>query len=243
MLIIIALQILVAWLLIRWFLSRGRGAQEPKRALVEAFGFGLLGFGIAMVLELVFVGDPSAIKHFASHGKAATELAAISFLMVGLIEELAKLLPLTWFVYNRPFFNTPTDGIIYYGFAGLGFGLLENILYTLAFGEGVGIARLILMPYFHAALTGIAGFYIVSHKLKRVSYMHVVAAIVVLVALHGLYDFLLESGNVGWFFLALAILVVIVSGLFRYMTRARELDQDLALTSGTIPTDNPVIPS
>jgi RsiW-degrading membrane proteinase PrsW (M82 family) len=236
-------------------LSHGRGAQEPKRALVEAFGFGLLGFGIAMVLELIFVGDPSQVKHFASHGKQATELAAISFLVVGLIEELAKLLPLTWFVYKRPYFNTPTDGIIYYAFAGLGFGLLENILYTLTMGPAVGIARLILMPYFHAALTGIAGFYIVSHKLRRVSYLHVVAAIIVLVALHGLYDFLLESGNIGLILLALPILALIVTGLFRYMAKARKLDQELSLTveatsgatlvptSGTIPTDSPVIPS
>jgi hypothetical protein len=122
-------------------------------------------------------------------------------------------------------------------------------------GPAVGIARLILMPYFHAALTGIAGFYIVSHKLRRVSYLHVVAAIIVLVALHGLYDFLLESGNIGLILLALPILALIVTGLFRYMAKARKLDQELSLTveattgatlvptSGTIPTDSPVIPS
>ena len=49
--------------------------------------------------------------------------------------------------------------MIYFAPGGLGFGFAENILYTLADGAGTGIGRLIIVSFFHAALTGAAGYF------------------------------------------------------------------------------------
>jgi RsiW-degrading membrane proteinase PrsW (M82 family) len=231
MLYIIDLHIGVAVLLVYLFLRNGRAHREPKKALVEAVGLGVLGNVAALILELWLVParTDKLTNYVSNHDAHATLLAVWSFLLVALIEEVVKFFPLTWLVYKRPFFNEHTDGVLYFGFAGMAFGLVENILYTVAFGTAAGVERLFLTPYFHAALTGIAGFYIASRKIRNIPMWRVVLAISTLILLHGFYDFAVGSGSVWLVLMALVVTVALVIGLFWYMRRARKLDQRLAI--------------
>jgi RsiW-degrading membrane proteinase PrsW (M82 family) len=228
---VINLHIGVAILLVYLFLRNGRAHREPHKALVEAAGLGVLGNVLALILELWLVpGRQDQLENFvAHHDLHLTLLAAWSFLLVGIIEETVKFLPLTWMVYWRPYFNEHTDGVLYFSFAGLAFGLVENILYTLSEGVGAGISRLFLTPYFHAALTGIAGYYIASRKIRHIPLWRVFLAIGTLMVIHGFYDFSVSSGSLPLVLMALAITGSLVFALFWYMRRARLLDQKLAI--------------
>ena len=52
-----------------------------------------------------------------------------AFLAIGLLEELAKLLPFLVVILRFKDFDEPVDGIVYASFLGLGFAAAENLYY------------------------------------------------------------------------------------------------------------------
>jgi RsiW-degrading membrane proteinase PrsW (M82 family) len=173
-----------------WFLiSHDRGAKEPVSGLWTAVGFGALGAVMAAYAEGWLINSDNLISGMPQGTIMTTAL------LVGLIEEACKFLPLALYIYKRPYFNEYTDGVIYFALAGLAFGLPENILYTLQYGKEAGIARLLLTPLFHAAVTGVVGFFLIKAKLEGKPAFYVVPAFLIAALLHGLYDFGLSSGS------------------------------------------------
>jgi RsiW-degrading membrane proteinase PrsW (M82 family) len=150
---------------------------------------------------------------------------------VGLIEEACKFLPLALFIYKKRYFNEHTDGLIYFALAGLGFGLPENILYTLQFGARAGATRLFLTPLFHAASTGAIGYFLIKRKLARQSALGIGVPLVMVAALHGLYDFGLLSGSNNYQAGALTITLGMSLGLFMLFLKATEKDQDMGISA------------
>lgn len=189
-------------------------------ALWGAFGFGFLGLVIAVLLESVLIPDIFLDDYV--HPLSTLILPALG---VGIIEELAKALPISLFLYKKRYFNEHTDGIIYFGLAGLGFGLPENILYTLQFGAGAGVGRLFLTPFFHAATTGLIGYALIRMKLDRDAKWKYGGVILAAVGLHGLYDFGLSTQEPLLVVLSIMITVALTVGLFLLFAHARSLDQ------------------
>jgi len=218
LLAIILVFIILSAGLARYMLGRDHGEKEPRGALWKAFGIGFLGLILAGGLELIFLSGTDL------PGQPLDTLIWMS-LAVGLIEELSKCVPLIFLLYRKRYFNEHTDGVIYFALAGMGFGLPENILYTLQFGAGAGLVRLILTPIFHAATTGLIGYMLVKVKLDHAP-KYTVAVTIALVALaHGLYDFGLYS-HIGWFVvLSLVITVALSINLFILYHKATVLDQ------------------
>lgn len=212
-------------LLVVYLLSKDRGEREPKTALWAAAGFGVLALVLAAVLEGFFVKlDPSG-----SLGANRTVLRGS--MLIGLIEESAKFIPLAIFIYHKRYFNEHTDGVIYFAIAGLAFGLPENLLYTLGGGVAAGIVRLILTPYFHAATTATIGYFLIRHKISKRPFGLVVLAYVSMVVAHGMYDFGMFSG-VGWYtLLSLGITATVTGALFWFIRRALKLDQNMGLAA------------
>jgi RsiW-degrading membrane proteinase PrsW (M82 family) len=211
---------------VTWFLlSRDRGSREPVGALWGAGGFGILGFILALILENRFltVDDTSLSHHLGT--------ALITFLAVGIIEEAVKFAPLALFIFKKPHFNEHTDGIIYFALCGLSFGLFENIGYTLGYGSGVGLSRILLVPFFHAATTGIAGYYLARAKVEHKPWTTCLLPLSALAVLHGLYDFGLSSGVPVLLVLSLMTTLLFTIGLFLYYMRAGELDKAMGLSA------------
>lgn len=173
--------------LVWFFLHNDQGQKEPRGAILAAAGFGVLAAFIAAWLEI-----------FLSLNKLLTEPGAKLFGMamcVGFIEECAKFVPMALFIKGKSYFNEHTDGIIYFGIAGLTFGFIENIIYlfsndNLGGSQYTGIIRLIVLFFFHAASTGIVGYYFAKAKLHRQSALRPALALLTLAVVHGLYDFL-----------------------------------------------------
>jgi RsiW-degrading membrane proteinase PrsW (M82 family) len=217
-LIVMAFVLIAAGL--AWYLiSHDRGEREPIGALWIAAGFGFVGAIAAAVIESVLI----PAKHVLPG--AALPVLFGSTLLVGVIEEACKFLPLALFLYRKRYFNEHTDGVIYFALAGLGFGLPENILYSLQYGAGVGLGRIILTPLFHAAITAMVGFFLARNKLARGSFRATLYALVLAMVLHGLYDFGLASGVSIYALVSIAITLALSFGLFLFYAKATELDQ------------------
>jgi RsiW-degrading membrane proteinase PrsW (M82 family) len=217
--------ILIVVGLVWYLLSRDRGSREPVGALWAAAGFGVLGIAIAIFLETKLLPLDSAID------SKNLGFVLVSFLAVGIIEEVAKFGPLAAFIYKKPYFNEHTDGIIYFAISGITFGLFENIGYTLGFGAKVGLTRIILVPFFHAATTGMVGYYLAKAKVEHRPWQMCLLPLLALALLHGVYDFGLTS-NIGVFQVLSLVLTLLFSvGLFLYYMRANELDKAVGLSA------------
>lgn len=221
-LVFIGLAGFLAW----YFISHDHGEKEPIMALWAALGFGLLGAVAAGYLEVKLLsGELSPTGVTAVGGKLL--FAAMA---VGVIEEACKFLPLAFFLYRKRYFNEHTDGVIYFALAGLGFGVPENILYTMQGGVKTGIGRLILTPFFHAAVTALVGYYLAKTKLRHGSLWTVAAALGVAALIHGVYDFGAFIGGGPFLVLSFMITFAMTVMLFMFYMRASEHDQDQGLS-------------
>ena len=221
LLIFIGVAVGLAWFLI----SHDRGAKEPIAMLWLALGLGFLGAVVASFVE----GWLIPASHLLPGTPYGTLL--VTSLSIGVIEEGCKFLPLAFLIYKKPYFNEHTDGVIYFALAGIGFGLPENILYTLQFGTKTGAVRLVMTPFFHAATTGLVGYYLVKRKLAGQSPLGIWLPLAGLMALHGLYDFGLSSGSTLYIIGSLLITLGLSIGLFMAFLRASQRDQDRGLSA------------
>jgi RsiW-degrading membrane proteinase PrsW (M82 family) len=221
LLIFVAIAAALAWFLI----AHDRGAKEPVYALWAAAGLGLAGAAGAGLLESRLINSDNLLTGMPLGTIMTAALA------VGIIEEICKFVPAAVFIYKRPFFNEHTDGIIYFALAGLAFGLPENILYTLQYGKSAGLARLLLTPIFHAAVTGTVGYYLAKAKLSGRSAWNVLPALAGAIVLHAIYDFGLVSGNKLYAVFSLAITLGISIALFMLYADATDRDQALGISA------------
>jgi RsiW-degrading membrane proteinase PrsW (M82 family) len=208
-----------------WFLVvHDHGEKEPIAALWMAAGFGLAGGLLAAFLEGWLIPANNLLP-----GTPQGTLL-LSALAIGVIEEGCKFIPLALVLYKRRYFNEHTDGVIYFALAGLGFGLPENLLYTMEFGTKTGIVRVLMTPLFHAAATGLVGYCLIKRKLAGRSVFGVWLPLAGVMVLHGLYDFGLLSGSGLYTTGSLIISLGTGVGLFMLFLRANERDQDMGLS-------------
>jgi len=220
LLFFVAVAVGLAWYLI----SHDHGEKEPVGMLWAAVFFGVIGGFIAANLE----GWAIDAKDLLPGGSITSLL--IAMLMVGIIEEACKFVPLALVLYNKRYFNEHTDGIIYFALAGLGFGLPENIMYTMQYGAKTGLTRIVLTPLFHAALTAIVGYFLVKRKLDGNSVWGIIPVLLAAMAVHGLYDFGLTVGSGVLAAISVLITLSLTVIMFALYVRATELDQDMGLS-------------
>jgi RsiW-degrading membrane proteinase PrsW (M82 family) len=221
LLIFIGLSVGLAWYLI----AHDRGEKEPIAALWMAAGFGVFAAIIVAGLEAKFIPDTDQLV-----GQSNLNILW-AMLGVGVIEEACKFVPLALFLYRKRYFNEHTDGIIYFALAGLGFGLPENILYTMQYGTEAGKARLLLTPIFHAAITGMVGYFLIKGKLVKHSPWRILVPLSIAMLLHGLYDFGLTAKSDFLSLMSVVITLGLSGGLFWLFLRATQQDQDQGLSA------------
>ncbi|HEY1645533.1 MAG TPA: PrsW family intramembrane metalloprotease [Candidatus Saccharimonadales bacterium] len=206
-------------------MKNNKGEKEPISALWIAAGFGLIGALAAVVIEKELI----PLHNLLAGSRFSVMLP--SFLAVGVIEETLKFLPLAIFIYPKKYFNKHIDGIIYFAIAGLGFGLPENILYTLDYGSKAGLNRLILTPFFHAAITGMVGYFLIKAKLSKKNPLSIWPVLVFAVLVHSLYDFGLSSGTNLFTFISITITLALSTNCLNLFLKAKDLDEDAGLVA------------
>jgi len=173
-----------------WFVDRldAKRPEPPRLRRLVALG-GMVSVIPAIVLELVLGRTVGAKVAPAMTYQGATFQA---FIVAAFVEEACKIAVVYWIVWRRPELDERMDGIVYASRAGLGFALVENVLYLLNQGSLGGqlslwIMRAALAVPGHAMWTGMSGAMAARRRFDGRG-LGIVGGYLLAVAFHGAYD-------------------------------------------------------
>ena len=198
---------------------------EPKGLLRQvALWGGLATLPVALVeAGLVLVGPEEGVAH----------ALYTAFVVAALVEEAAKALVMYLLVWRHPAFDERLDGIVYATRAGLGFAMVENILYLWRAPETAPgfVALFVLRAAFavpgHAIYAGFMGYWAARRRFDGLG-PGLLGGLGVAVVLHGAYDaslFLLtdvESGLGMWTLVVMLVPFGVLVGGYRRLHRHAE---------------------
>jgi RsiW-degrading membrane proteinase PrsW (M82 family) len=169
---------------------KDRHLPEPVGHLFTAFLLGFLAFWLGTLAYQLLGVLNLRFDAFVLAENNPIGLAFYAVFGIGLIEELAKIIPFMLVILRFNEFDEPLDGIIYASFIALGFAAVENWHY-LPYLVGVeAIARGFAGPVVHIVFASIWGYYIGAAHLARKSVVKaVMGALAVTALLHGVYDY------------------------------------------------------
>jgi len=174
-----------------WVVDRlDRKRPEPPRLRRLVTFMGMVSVVPALVIEMVLmrtVGDrvPPPLTYQGASFHA--------FVIAAFVEEACKIYVVYRIVWKRPEFDERLDGIVYASRAGLGFALVENVLYLLQQPSLGGqletwMMRAVLAVPGHAMWTGMIGAMAARRRFDRKG-LGLTGGYLLAVAFHGAYDF------------------------------------------------------
>ncbi len=213
---------------------------EPRRTLrLVALAGALSGFIVVAVGTMLRPLGPEVGTYAAA--------AYDAFIVAAGPEEAAKLACVLIVAWRRPEFDERMDGIVYGARAGLGFALVENVVYLLIIPNSLGeflslfVARALLAVPGHAAWGAILGYFAARRRFDGRG-PGMLGGYLLAVLLHGLYDASLfavpvaiANGHTAWalgiwgvpvFAYAPPLLVILGSVLAMRMFAARAVAAD-----------------
>lgn len=194
-----------------YFYIKDRYAPEPRGWILRIFVLGMLStIPIALVEAGIGALYPSDLF--------------LAMVVAPVVEEVGKFLVVYWFVFRRPVFDEPIDGIVYAVTAALGFAALENFVYlfaayseTLTLPLELSVLRAVLSVPGHALMSSMWG-YALGHSLvtphpliTRLIFQGLLLAIV----LHAAFNFLIGAGVIG----ATLLILVLAPAMWLIATR------------------------
>lgn len=167
---------------------------EPLRLLSLSFLLGCISvipaIALSTLMGKLLLDNP---------GESLGETFIFAFLVVAFSEELSKYFFLKRFLYPKPDFDEPYDGITYSVMISMGFATLENILYVYMRGNGsyeMALLRMVTAVPAHATFAIVMGYYVGIAKFKRsLGLFYSLAGLLLATAMHGSYDFFLMQNN------------------------------------------------
>jgi len=194
---------------------------EPKKRIAQTFFLAIALAPIAILAQWLFV-------YATSRYAPGTNIAAspLFFGWAALVEELVKLMAVTYVVYRTADFDEPVDGMVYMITAGLGFAAIENMLVlfrNIPDGVQVTLQILVLRTFgatlLHALSSALLGYFVAlawflfQHS-RKILWMGIAMASM----FHFLFNILLVnlSPRNGLLFssITLAVMVFFISILF-----------------------------
>ncbi len=136
-----------------------------------------------------------AIEQLAGAGivqKSLTAAAATSFLVIGPVEELFKLLAVWVSIFRSRDFSEPMDGIVYAVTSALGFACVENVIYILQLGPASLLSRAVFATPAHILFASMWGYYLGLARFELEGELRLVAkGLLIAAAFHGVYNFVI----------------------------------------------------
>lgn len=216
----IALYFSVIWGIFFYYIFR-TAQVKTKQTIILFFSTQLAAFSLTNIQLLPVISNLYALTNSASIFSRF-----IGFTLgVGLLEELIKAIPL-FLILRLSRQPLIPQTLVYYGLmSGIGFGVLEGVLYQttlnteLDYNEAffMNIARLTSLPFLHAIWAGIAGYFLsfaFLFPLNRKSLY--ILAIAIPAFLHGTYD------TFGWNIFGLASTIISLLLLMFYLKRSND---------------------
>jgi RsiW-degrading membrane proteinase PrsW (M82 family) len=174
-----------------WVVDRldAKRPEPPSLRRLVVLG-GMLSVIPAILLEMSignWLGEPAG-KPVLTYWGASTS----AFVVAAMIEEACKISVIYWVVWKRPEFDERMDGIVYGSRAGLGFALVENVLYLLNADDMSGLMRMwilraVLAVPGHAMWSGMIGA-MAARKRFDGRGLGLLGGYLLAVAFHGAYD-------------------------------------------------------
>ncbi|NVB78026.1 MAG: PrsW family intramembrane metalloprotease [Kofleriaceae bacterium] len=186
----IALSGAIPALIAMWLVDRlDRKRPEPARTRRLVAFVGMLSVIPAIGLEMLAMRTlGESVQPRMTYQGASFH----AFVVAAAIEEACKIMVVYWVVWRRPEFDERMDGIVYASRAGLGFALVENVLYLLQEATLGGqlqtwILRAVLAVPGHAMWTGMIGAMAARRRFDGRG-LGLVGGYLLAVAFHGAYD-------------------------------------------------------
>lgn len=213
---------------------------EPWWLVLATFAIGFASQRVAGGVEVWSWHASEYLDHRAlamDHRATAFPVSfALCFLVVGVVEEGAKLLATT-FARRRREFDEPIDGIVYAAAAAIGFAAAENIEYFTDYrlADGITVSRSLLAMPGHVMMSAVWG-YALGQGLLRRGRLRALGWFAVAAALHAAWDTAAEFrwNHASQVILAaqVAIFIVLVRAALRWGTVERHDAGGAAAASG-----------
>jgi RsiW-degrading membrane proteinase PrsW (M82 family) len=197
--------------------------REPIRYVFYCFIYGAFGaVTLAYIINLLLLHGISL-----SDNSYSFDSLKWSVIFAPLIEETAKgLFLFTGFIKINV--DNLTDGLVYGGAVGLGFGMTENFLYFLSFGTSIEsliiliIIRTIFSAVMHCISTAIFGAFIYIFKFSRQlsKYFFLLMGIVISISIHSTWNLCVTISS-GYFYGLFFIMGILVIFIFLYIFSLR----------------------
>ena len=201
--------------------------KEPVWLLSAAFVWG----AVPAALLALFFNTLFSLPFYALFSESSAELAtggAIAPVVEEVVKGLALFLIL---VVQRHELDSPLDGIIYGAMVGMGFAMVENVLYyTTYFGENgasgwneLVLVRGVIFGLNHALYSSLTGLGIALAQMSRNWVVRIAAPLLGLfaaIALHAIHNVAMFAGSIigfltgltfGWGGVVLTIAIIVLS--------------------------------
>lgn len=208
---------------------------EPRRSVLIVFAGGIASAFVAVFAELV------VFRLILDTAVSMERQAFTFFLIIGVIEEYVKYLPVKFLVLRRKDFDEPIDGMIYMITAALGFAALENILFVLPVfqtsilsGLTITTSRFFGANLLHALCSGIVGFFLARSFFSPRRPHAIAFGVLVAALLHAVFNYLIIIREVlpaGIFYLAFLLIIMFTAVVLDF----RRLRRASAATETTLP--------
>ncbi len=228
---------MVGYMLIIWRMDKYE--REPLKYVLLHFSWGAFGAILFAVIGSTIMS--AQISLFFSDPESISLLESV--LVAPFVEEITKGIFLVATVSNRRFDNL-TDGLVYGGAIGLGFGMTENFMYFLSYGDTIEawIALVIIRSGFSAVMHCIAtatfGAFLGITKFSnsRIRFVFPFAGLTIAMFIHFLWNFSVSFENTyifGFLFMLIIILIFFVVFALSLTNERKIISQELFEESET----------
>ena len=198
------------YLIIIWRLDKYE--REPLGKVIKHFIWGALG---AVILAILF----SSVLIYSTE-LFITSIAVNSFITTVLIAPFAEEIVKGLFLFyssRKNYFDNLTDGLVYGGAIGLGFGMTENLLYFTEYNDTVSqwitvvLMRTVFSAVMHAIATATVGAFLAKAKfsLNTKKYVYPIMGLLLAMFFHATWNFSLTfefTFYIGIFFMMFLII-------------------------------------
>lgn len=232
------------YLSIIWWLDKYE--REPFKYVFYCFAYGAVG---AIILSYLLSSILTTKISFFS-GIFSNPLLAGALIIAPLTEEVTKgIFLFTRFIYNK--IDNLTDGLVYGGAIGLGFGMTENFLYFLYYGTDIKlwislvIIRTVFSAVMHCLSTSTFGAFLSLAKFgnKPVKLLFPIIGIFTSMSIHFLWNYSVSIKDMFLYGFIFILLTIFIFGFLFYMSLnnekkliINELNEEAALNY--IPADH-----
>ncbi|MCL5029888.1 MAG: PrsW family intramembrane metalloprotease [Bacteroidetes bacterium] len=235
---------MMIYLIIIWKFDRYD--REPFGLVLQNYLWGAIG---AIFFAIIGSSIIASVLSFVIHSQTTLDRTE-TILVAPFIEELTKGLFLLITFSNKKFDNI-TDGIVYGGAIGLGFGMTENFLYFVAYGTTLSewltivLIRTLFSGIMHCVSTATFGAFLGYAKFKNIFYKIIfpILGLVIAMFIHFAWNFTVSFESttmLGFIFMFFTVIIFLIIFSVAILNEKKIIYQELLeeVISGLIPVEH-----